>query len=150
MLSKKDQIIAKNKEEKGGAESAKAFDAWTGIMKAFDELSSDQDKYLRASAYLAGLDSQRAGHVGLDINAYMVHALLARWSKYCQLEKKKDGLYVIALMWNVIRTICTSKVPLTKEVAHHLEKTCTLVSITDAISDLPKVTRKYPNNFVWY
>lgn len=149
-LTKAQQIIADNKEKKGGAETDKAFSAWTGVMKGYEELASDQEKYLRAKLYLDSLDSARAFHIEGDINAYLLQSLLSWWGKYCKAEKKSEGFHVVALIWTVVRTIFTSKNAISKEIVQHVEKICKLVGISDAMSGTAApvtIDRKLSFNF---
>lgn len=136
-LTKAQQIIAANKEKKGDVESDKAFSAWQGVMKVYDEISSEQERYNRAKAYRDGLDSTRSVHVEADINMYLCQCLLTWWAKYCKAEKKPEGYHVVALLWTVIRAICTSKAPLSKEAIQNTELIATMVGITDAITSAP-------------
>lgn len=136
-LSKAQQIIAANKEKKGDVESDKAFSAWLGVMKVYDEISSEQERYNRATAYRDGLDSSRSVHVEAEINVYLCQCLLTWWAKYCKADKKSEGYHVVALLWTVIRSICTSKAPLTKDIIQHTELIATMVGITDAITAMP-------------
>jgi superfamily II DNA or RNA helicase len=148
-LTKAQQIIADNKEKKGGAEVDKAFSSWVGVMKTFDEIINDQDRYLKAKAYLDALDSNKAAHVEADINLYLLQSLLLRWSKYCKLDKKTEGYHSAALIWTVTRSICTSKAPISKDVATHVEKVCKLVSISDAMDGInsPSLDKKLSFTF---
>jgi ATP-dependent RNA helicase DDX60 len=133
-LSKKDQMIAENKERKGGTEADKAFTAWTTIMKGLDAVSDDQDRYLRAVDYLNGLDSAKTAYLEADISAYMLQSLLNWWAAYCKANKKSEGYHVVALIWTTVRSICASSSPISKEVTQHMTKICTLLGITDALT----------------
>lgn len=136
-LSKAQQIIAGNKEKKGGAESDKAFSAWAAVMKGFDEIPGDQDRYLRTKTYLDALDSAKSVYVEADIELYLIQSLLSWWAKYCKASKKSEGYHVVALIWNLVRATCSSK-SLSKEIAQHVEKICTILSITDAMGIISK------------
>jgi superfamily II RNA helicase len=135
-LSKKEQMIADNKERKGGTEADKAFTAWTTVMKGFEVISDDQDRYLRAIEYRSGLDSTKTAYLEADINAYILQSLLNWWASYCKASKKSEGYHVVALIWATVREICTSKSPATKEIAQHVTKICTLLGITDALTSM--------------
>jgi superfamily II RNA helicase len=135
-LSKKEQMIADNKERKGGTEADKAFTAWTTVMKGFEVLSDDQDRYLRAIEYRNGLDSTKTTYLEADINACILQSLLNWWASYCKASKKSEGYHVVALIWATVREICTSKSPATKEIAQHVTKICTLLCITDALTSM--------------
>lgn len=135
-LSKKEQMIADNKERKGGTEADKAFTAWTTVMKGFEVISDDQDRYLRAIEYRSGLDSTKTTYLEADINAYILQSLLNWWASYCKASKKSEGYHVVALIWATVREICTSKSPATKEIAQHVTKICTLLGITDALTSM--------------
>ncbi|KAE8449822.1 hypothetical protein EG329_007299 [Mollisiaceae sp. DMI_Dod_QoI] len=133
-LSKKDQMIAENKERKGGAESDKAFMAWSTVMKDLDSVSDEQDRYLRTIQYLNNLDSAKTTYLEADIYTYVLQSLLNWWVAYCKADKKSQGYHVVALIWTTLRSICTSKAPVSKDTVQHMTKICTLLGITDAIS----------------
>ena len=138
-LTKAQQIIAANKEKKGDAESDKAFSAWQGVMKVYDEILGEQERYNRAKLYRDGLDSSRSVHVEADINMYLCQCLLTWWAKYCKADKKPEGYHVVALLWTVIRAISTSKTPVAKEIVQQTELIATIVGITDAITSTPPI-----------
>jgi superfamily II RNA helicase len=78
-----------------------------------------------------------------EVNTYILQALLSWWSSYCKANKKSEGYHVVALIWTTVRSICTSKSHITKEIALHATKICNLLSITDALSTMtPSVDRK--------
>lgn len=139
-LTRAEKIVAENREKKSTQESAKAFSAWSGAMKGFDAVVNDHERYLQAKSYLDGLDSTRLPYLELDINLYLLQALISRWSKFCKADRKSDGYYTAALIWTTIRTICTSKVPLTKDGVKVVEEICTILSIKDAMEGIPKPT----------
>ncbi|OBT53071.1 hypothetical protein VE04_07983 [Pseudogymnoascus sp. 24MN13] len=138
-MSTAQQIIAANKEKKGDAESDKAFSAWQGVMKVYDEILGEQERYNRAKLYRDGLDSARSVHVEADINMYLCQCLLNWWAKYCKADKKPEGYHVVALLWTVIRAISTSKTPVAKEIVQQSELIATIVGITDAITSTPPI-----------
>lgn len=133
-LSKKDQMIAENKERKGGAESDKAFMAWATVMKDLDAVSDEQDRYLRTIQYLNNLDSAKTTYLEADIYTYVLQSLLNWWAAYCKADKKGQGYHVVALIWTTLRSICTSKAPVSKDTVQHMTKICTLLGITDAMA----------------
>lgn len=139
-LSKAQQIVAANKEKKGDVESDKAFSSWLGVKKVYDEISSEQERFNRVKAYRDGLDSSKSLHVEGDINMYLCQTLLALWAKYCKANKKAEGYHVVALLWTIIRDICRSKAPLTKEITQNVVLIGKVVGITDALTDIPKPT----------
>lgn len=133
-LSKKDQMILDNKERKGGNEADKAFNAWATVMKGLDALSDDQDRYLKTLEYLNGLDGAKTTYLESEIHTYILQSLLTWWSTYCKAEKKTQGYHVVALIWTTIRSLVTSKAPVSKEIVLHMTKICTLLGITDALT----------------
>jgi superfamily II RNA helicase len=150
-LSKKEQMIADNKERKGSSESDKIFTAWATVMKDIDTVSDDQDRYLRAVTYLDSLDSTKASYLEAEINTYIIQALLGWWYTYCKSNKKAEGYHVVALIWTTVRSICTSKSAITKDIALHVTKVCSLLGIFDALSTIAvtgerklSFTFKYP------
>jgi hypothetical protein len=142
--SKKEQMIADNKERKGSSEADKAFAAWASVMKGLDGISDDQDRYLRSVDYLNGLESARTTFLEAEINTYILQCLLNWWSTYCKVNKKTEGYFVVALIWTTVRSIFTSNSPITKENLQHVMKVCTLLGITDALAsfDQPPIDRK--------
>jgi superfamily II RNA helicase len=147
-LSKKDQMIADNKERKGSTESDKVFTAWATVMRDLETITDDQDRYLRTVTYLHSLDSTKTAYLEADINVYILQALLNWWYGYCKSNKKLEGYHVVALIWTTVRSICTSKSPLTKEIALHVTKVCNLLGVTDALTTMvPSVDRKLSFNF---
>lgn len=133
-LSKKDQMIADNKERKGGNESDKAFNVWSTKMKDFETISDDQDRYLKTIEYLNGLDSTKTGYLEAEINTFILQSLLTWWYTYCKADTKPEGYHVVALIWTTIRSICTSKAPVSKEIVQHMTKICTMLGIEDALT----------------
>lgn len=135
-LSKKDQMIADNKERKGGTEADKTFAAWSTVMKGFEAMSDDQDRYIKTVAYLNNLDSTKTAYLEAEINTYILQSLLNWWTTYCKANKKPEGYHVVALIWTTVRSICASRSPITKEIIQHVTKVCTLLDITDALSPI--------------
>lgn len=140
-LSKKEQMIADNKDRKGGSEADKAFNAWaTFRTQNLDPLSNNQNRYLRTIDYLNGLDSAKSTHLEGEINTYALQSLLGWWAEYCKSGNKSDGYHVVALIWTTIRTVCSITSPVSKEIVQHVAKICTLVGITDAVSPFASST----------
>ncbi|KAG0652619.1 putative helicase [Hyphodiscus hymeniophilus] len=135
-LSKKEQMIADNKERKGSTESDKVFSAWITVMKDLETITDDQDRYLRTVAYLNSLDSTKSGYLETEVDLYIVQSLLNWWATYCKTNKKAEGYHVVALIWTTIRSICTSKSLVTKDIALHVTKVCNLLGINDALTTL--------------
>ena len=123
-LSKKDQMIADNKERKGGNEADKALNAWSTVMKGIDVISDDQDRYIKTMEYLNGLDSAKSTYLEAEVYTYILQSLLTWWSTYCKAEKKSQGYHVVALIWTTIRSLCTSKAPVSKEIVQIMTKIC--------------------------
>lgn len=147
-LSKKEQIIADNKERKGSTESDKVFTAWATKMKDLDTVSDDQERYLATLTYLNSLDSTRTAYLEAEINIYILQALLNWWYSYCKSDKKAEGYHVVALIWTTVRSICTSKSPIIREIAMNVTKVCNLVGIADALTTMvPSVDRKLAFTF---
>lgn len=153
IFKKAQMIVADNTARMGGEESERAFKAWAAIMKDYDKISSPEERYIRVKSYSDALDSAKSAHIEADINLYLIQTLLIWWARYCEAEERADGYEVVALMWTLVRATCSSKA-LTKDIAKHLEKTCKLLSITDALSilDTPlqdrtlSFTFRYPLN----
>jgi superfamily II RNA helicase len=132
-LSKKEQMIADNKERKGSSEADKAFTAWATIMKSLETISDSQDRYIKTMEYLRGLDSAKTIYLEGEIYTFVLQSLLSWWAYYCKDGKKDDGYHVVALIWTTIRSICGSKSPISKETVQHMTKLCTLLGISDAM-----------------
>ncbi|RDW71562.1 hypothetical protein BP6252_08125 [Coleophoma cylindrospora] len=135
-LSKKEQMIADNKERKGSSEADKVFSAWAMVMKGLDAVSDYQDRYLRTTSYLNNLDSTKASYLESEVNTYILQSLLSWWADYCKASKKAEGYHVVALIWTTIRSLCTTKSPITKEIILHMTKVASLLGITDALSPI--------------
>lgn len=133
-MSKKQQMIADNLARKGGNEADKAFNAWSMKMKEFDGISDDQDRYIKSLEYLNGLDSAKTSYLEAEIYTYILQSLLTWWSGYCKADKKSEGYHVVALIWTTIRSLCTTKAPISKDTVLHMTKICTLLGITDALT----------------
>lgn len=132
-LSKKDQMIADNKERKGSSEADKAFTSWATIMKSLEMISDSQDRYIKTMEYLNGLDSAKAVYLEGEVYTFVLQSLLGWWAPYCKDGKKTEGYHVVALIWTTIRAICASKSPISKETVQHVAKVCTLLGIPDAM-----------------
>ncbi|KAF4635469.1 hypothetical protein G7Y89_g2618 [Cudoniella acicularis] len=149
-LSRKEQMIADNKERKGGTEADKAFNAWATVRKGLDTIPSDQERYLRTIDHLNSLDSAKTGHLEGEINTYALQSLLGWWSECCKSDKKPESYHIVALIWTTVRAICTSKSPTSKEVTQHVTKVCTLLGITDAVTPIASTTdRKLSFTFAY-
>ncbi|KAI9055505.1 hypothetical protein LZ554_000454 [Drepanopeziza brunnea f. sp. 'monogermtubi'] len=133
-MSKKEQMIADNMARKGGNEADKAFNAWSMVMKSLDVISDDQDRYIKSIEYLNGLDSAKTSYLEAEIYTYILQSLLTWWSSYCKADKKSEGYHVVALIWTTIRSLCTTKSPISKDTVQHMTKICTLLGITDALT----------------
>lgn len=131
-LSKKEQMIADNKERKGGSEADKAFSVWATKKKDFDAISNDQDRYLRTDEYLKGLDSGKTMHLEGEINLYALQSLLGWWGEVSKSSSKAEGYHIVALIWTRIRTICSIKSPISKEIEPHVTKLCNFLEIGNA------------------
>jgi hypothetical protein len=148
-LSKAQQIIADNKEKKGGAEFQKAAAHWSGAMKRFDELSSDEDRYTQAKSYLNGLNSASVVLLEGDINVYLLQSLLNQWLPFSKAGKKSEGYHIVALMWTLLCSISSSKAVLTKGVASVAIKLGSLLAIEDAVGGLAKPTSDQSLSFTF-
>lgn len=137
-VSKKDQMKIDNLARKGDTELDKALNAWSAIMKGLDSVTDDQERYLRTVDYLNGLDSAKTGHLEAEVSAYMLQSQLSWWGTYCKADKKAEGYYVVALIWSTIRSICSTKSPVTKVILENMEKICSLLKISNAMTELPK------------
>lgn len=133
-LSMKDKIKADNMERRGGAESDKAFNAWSTVMKDLDAVQDEQDRYLRTIQYLNNLDSAKTTILETDIYTYVLQSLLTWWASYCKADKKAQGYHVVALIWTTIRSICTTKSPVTKDTILCMTKICNLLEISDSMT----------------
>jgi hypothetical protein len=118
-------------------------------MKDFEVISDDQDRYLKTISYLNSLDPAKTQYLEGDINTFILQSLLNWWAGYCKAGKKAEGYHVVALIWTTIRSICKSTSPITKEIAQHATKICSLLGIEDALEPLePSGTdRKLSFNF---
>jgi ATP-dependent RNA helicase DDX60 len=152
-LSKKEQMIADNKERKGGNEADKAFTAWGTVRKDLDVLSNDQDRYLRTIEYLKGLDSTKTTHLEAEVNTYAFQSLLSWWADSAKSDKS-SSYHIVALIWTTVRTLCNITSPFSKEISQHATKVCILLDITNAITSFDASTLdrklsfsfKYPAN----
>jgi ATP-dependent RNA helicase DDX60 len=136
-LSRKDRIIADNKDQKGGTEADKAFTAWTTVMKGnLDVISDDQDRYLKTIEYLNGLDSSKSSILEAEIYTYILQSLLNWWYSYCKAGKKSEGYFVVALIWATVRSIATSNSAISVDIVLHVQKICTLLGILNAVQDM--------------
>ncbi len=149
VLSKKDQIIAANNAKKGDTESDKAFSAWAAVMKVYNEIPSNQTRYLRARDYRNSLDSTKRVHVEADVSLYMCQALVAWWAQYCVANKKPEGYHVVALLWTVIRELISSKYPVPKDAIRWCELMGAGIGIMEAVGKItiPTVDRKLSFKF---
>jgi len=134
--SKAELMKAENTAQKSSTEAIKVFSAWATVRKTLDINPDDQDRYLKTMVYLNNLDSTKTAYLDGEVNTYILHSLLHWWATYCKAEKKSEGYHVVALIWTTIRSICTTKSPLNKEMIEHATKVCTLLGITDALSRL--------------
>lgn len=133
VLSKKDQIIAANKAKQGDSESDKAFAAWLNVLKVFDDIASDQERYHRVETYRKNLDSAKRVHVESDVNMYLCQCLLSWWAQYCRADRKSDGYHVVTLLWTVIRSIFSTKATVSKDIMMYAEYIAAAVGIKDCL-----------------
>ncbi|KAM3074302.1 hypothetical protein ACMFMG_002886 [Clarireedia jacksonii] len=148
-LSFKEQIKAANSEKIGDTENDKAFAAWSVIIKDLNTASNDETRYLKAKQYLNNLDGPKTKILEGDINTYIIQSLLSWWASYCKDNRKKDGYFLVALIWATVRELCTTSAPITEDIVQHIKKVCKLLEITDALSTSkgPVVTRKLSFTF---
>ncbi|PQE30888.1 DEAD DEAH box helicase protein [Rutstroemia sp. NJR-2017a WRK4] len=148
-LSRAEQIKAENLEKKGDTESDKAFASWSVIIQKLEEVIDDEARYLQAKQYLNKLDGPKAKILEADINTFILQSLLSWWASYCKKNKKKDGYFVVALVWATVRELCTTTAPITESIVRHMQKVCELLDITDALSAPrgPMVARKLSFSF---
>lgn len=132
-------MIADNKEKKSGTESDKTFLSWSVVMKGLDSIHDSQDKYIKTKHYLDNLDTAKKVYLEGDVLAYILQSLLTWWAGYCKSKNKSAGYHVVALIWTTVRSICTAKSPISKEVELHMTKVCKLLAITDAMTSLTAV-----------
>ena len=148
-ISKKDQMKADNLARKGDTELDKALNAWSAIIKGLESIADDQERYLKTVDYLNGLDSAKFDHLEAEVSAYMLQSLLSWWAGYCKADKKTEGYYVVALIWSTIRSVCTSRHPVTKVILENIEKICLLLKISYAMAELPKTLTERKLSFVF-
>jgi superfamily II RNA helicase len=143
-MSLKEQIKAANSEKIGDTENDKAFAAWSIIIKDLNTAFDDETRYLKAKQYLNKLDGPKAKILEADINTFILQSLLSWWASYCKNNKKRDGYFLVALIWATVRELCTTSAPITEDIVRHIKKVCDLLKITDALSapQGPVVTRK--------
>ena len=129
-------MIADNKERKGSTESDKVFSAWTTVMRDLEVITDDQDRYLRADAYLNTLDSTKSAYLEAEVNIYILQSLLNWWATYCKTGKKSEGYHAVALIWMTVQSICNPKSPVTKDIALNVTKVCNLLGINNALTTI--------------
>lgn len=135
-LSKADKIRAANTGKKAGVEQDKAFSAWQTVMKGLNTVADDQQRYLKAKAYLAGLDS-KLSPITADVLLFQLQSLLSWWAQYCKTDKA-NGYHVVAVLWTVAQSFKPATT--TKEIATHVVKVCNLVGIPAAAESLQQCT----------
>jgi superfamily II RNA helicase len=146
-LSKKEQMIADNKERKGSSESDKIFAAWATKLKDFDAISDSQERFLETEIYLNGQDSTKISYLEAEVRTYMLQSLLAWWNVYCKADKKVQGYHVVALIWTTLRSVAALK-SISSEVILHTTKVATIVGINNALGSMtPTNDRKLSFSF---
>lgn len=135
-------------ERKGDLEANKAFSAWIGVTEVYNQIPDEMQRYLQAKSYLDDRDSARSVHVEGDISIYLCQCLLTLLTHYCKAGKKSEGYHVVALLWNVLRSMCVSKAPMSKEISQHVDMLSSFVGISNAVSPIsPATERKLSFNF---
>lgn len=117
-------------------------------MKEFDQIPSDEDRYIRIKVYLDSLDTTKSVHFEADVNLYLIQTLLAWWAQYCTTQNKPRGYHVVAFIWTHVRAICAARA-ITKDIAMHVKKICSILAIIDArnISTTDLLDRKLSFTF---
>ncbi len=145
-LTKAQQIIAQNKAKKDDLETPKTLASWQTMKKEFDKTIDPESRYLKAKAYLDGLESTKGTLLFPEVIMYCMQALLIWWSVFCRAGRKQEGYHVAALMWDAIRRAESSKDGITEAVAVHIEKICTLMGLNKPSSTVSQ-QRSRPLSF---
>ncbi|KAI9879181.1 MAG: hypothetical protein M1830_009321 [Pleopsidium flavum] len=134
--TKAQEIIAQHKARKDDLETPKTIARWQTMKQEFDKTIDPESRYLKANAYLNGLESTKGTLLFPDVIMYCMQALLTWWSVFCRAGQKQDGYHVAGLMWDAIRRAKSFKDGMTDATAVHIEKICTIMGLPKAASTL--------------
>ena len=126
--SKADQIIADNKAKRDNVDRSRALSGWEEVRKRLEKLEPEI-KYLEAVSYYNRLDDSKARILRLEVDIYRLHALLYRWAALCKQGKKDEGYGIVALIWDIIRSLNSSRAEMTKVAAAYLESVSLLIGL---------------------
>ena len=127
-LSKADQIIADNKAKKGNVDRLRAISSWDEVRRRLDKLEPEM-KYLETMSYYSRLDDGKAAILQVEVEIYRLQALLYQWAALCKNGEKDEGYGIVALVWNIMRTLNSQRVEMTKAAATYLESVSSLLGL---------------------
>ena len=147
-LSKAEQMKADNTAAKGDTELNRILNIWTTNMKTIERSQTPEERYQRANEYLKSLDKPKKIVMEVEIRFYMLQQLLQWWSLKRSISSTK-GLNIVALLWSELRSMCTLKASLTKEIVAHMKKVTKVVGITFATEDMEETLNDRKPTFVF-
>ena len=126
--SKAEQIIAGNKAKKGDSDHKRALSGWYTFREMHEKVEPET-KYLEADLYYNHLDDSKAAILRLEAGIYRLQALLHRWAILCKTGKKDEGYGAVALIWDIIRSLSSSRVEMTAAAEAYLESVSLLLGL---------------------
>ena len=126
--SKADQIIADNKAKKENVDRSRALSGWDEVRKRLDKVEPET-KYLEVVSYYNGLDDSKSAILRLEVDIYRLQALLYQWAILCKNGKKGEGYGAVALIWDIIRSLNSSRVEMTAAAEAYLESVSLLLGL---------------------
>ncbi|KAL9084811.1 MAG: hypothetical protein Q9165_007879 [Trypethelium subeluteriae] len=114
--------LAAEQSRKADSEVERAISEWRTRCRTYETQSNPQAQYTSAKGHLDKIDEKKREIVGAEVKFYMLNALLRLWIAQCRADQKSEGFPVLALAFEIIRSI--QKAPLlTRTIVRNVKET---------------------------
>jgi hypothetical protein len=113
--SKNDKIAAEAAERAKEARTA-MFKSWNGAREVLESTNSPEERYCQTNRYLTEVKERKdVSAVINDVELFKLSALLETWVGYCRQSKKSGGMYVAALIHDILVRLSRSTTEFPRE-----------------------------------
>jgi len=121
--SKAAAIVASNRAAKADSQEDKGSRLWQNQL-AILRSENPENKFVKARAFLIGLNAEQRNILGSEIQLYLLSTLLEIWIRSC----RNDDIYrpwgIAALMWDIVNQLNKAEATIPKAVSEKLDVTC--------------------------
>lgn len=121
--SKAAAIVASNKAAKADSQEDKVSRLWQNQL-TFLRAENPENKFIKAKAFLGGLNVEQRNILGSEIQLYLLSTLLDTWMRFCRNGDSYRPWGIAALMWDMVNQLNKTLVTLPKAVIERLDVTC--------------------------